>query len=244
MNVGERLKEWRAKIGVSQKEASSITGVSFSTYQNYEMDISPPGAKSLQCFWQAGISIDWLLSGEGEMFLEKSLVYQGKDSAAIHHQISEKSAHVVSSKNEHKESLWQDFELVPYYDMEISAGHGSFVDQQLTTGYIAFRKDWLQQRNLQASNLITTTGRGDSMEKTIYHGDLLLIDKSINRIIDDSIYVLRIGSHTIIKRIQQSFDGSLTIISDNEIYAKQIIRPEQAEDLDVVGRVKWYGHEI
>jgi transcriptional regulator with XRE-family HTH domain len=70
MTIGARLKEWRALKKLGQKEASSISGVSFSTYQNYEMDISPPGAKSLTGFIKAGINANWLMTGEGPMLLE------------------------------------------------------------------------------------------------------------------------------------------------------------------------------
>lgn len=75
MSIGTRLKEWRASQNLGQKDASSKCGVSFSTYQNYELDISPPGAKSLQGFIAAGINANWLLTGKGSMLLSEEESY-------------------------------------------------------------------------------------------------------------------------------------------------------------------------
>lgn len=77
-----------------------------------------------------------------------------------------------------------------------------------------------------------------------YDGDLLLVDMSINSIIDDTIYIVQTDNRLIVKRIQLALDGSLTIISDNKKYKEQTITPDQAKDVKIAGRVRWYGHEI
>ncbi|WP_427500762.1 XRE family transcriptional regulator [Methylomonas sp. MED-D] len=135
-------------------------------------------------------------------------------------------------------------ELIPFYDVQASAGHGFLVDQELQTGQMAFRKDWLKLKGLQASKCALIKAKGDSMEPTIYDGDLLLVDTSIDHIKDDSIYIVQFDSHLIVKRIQQDWDGSLIVISDNPRYEKRIIGPEQAKEVKIAGRVRWYGHEI
>jgi phage repressor protein C with HTH and peptisase S24 domain len=82
------------------------------------------------------------------------------------------------------------------------------------------------------------------MEPTINYGDLLLLDTRVNAIKDDSIYILQTDHHLIVKRVQLSLDGSLLIISDNKRYATQTLSADQAKDVKVVGRLRWYGHEI
>lgn len=134
--------------------------------------------------------------------------------------------------------------LVPFYDIEASAGHGFLVDQELQTSQMAFRKDWLKQKGLQASKCALIKAKGDSMEPTIHDGDLLLVDTSIDHIKDDSIYIVQTDSHLIVKRLQQNLDGSLTIISDNRMYNQQVLGAEQAKEIKIAGRVRWYGHEI
>lgn len=137
-----------------------------------------------------------------------------------------------------------ELSLIPFYDVEASAGHGSLIDQELQSSQMAFRKDWLKQKGLQASKCALIKAKGDSMEPTIHDGDLLLVDTSIDAIKDDSIYIVQTDSHLIVKRLQQNLDGSLTIISDNKVYNQQIIGPDQAKEVKIAGRVRWYGHEI
>lgn len=138
----------------------------------------------------------------------------------------------------------QDFALVPCFDVEAAAGSGRQVDQELQTSEMAFRRDWLSSKGLQADKCALIKARGDSMEPTIYDGDLLLVDRRIDSIKDDAIYIIESDNHLVVKRIQQALDGSLTIISDNSRYEKQVIDPNRARGLKIAGRVRWYGHEI
>ncbi len=82
------------------------------------------------------------------------------------------------------------------------------------------------------------------MELTIHDGDLLLVDTSIDQIKDDSLYTVQTDHHLIVKRLQQDWDDSLIVISDNPRYEKRIISPEQAKEIKIAGRARWYGHEI
>lgn len=136
------------------------------------------------------------------------------------------------------------FVQVPFYDVTASAGHGSCIDQELITSQISFRKDWLMAKGLQLDQLVTLKTRGDSMEPTLHDGDILLVDKRVDRIIDDSIYIVQADHHLIVKRLQQSLDGAVHVISDNRQYEKQYLNPEQAAAIKIAGRVCWYGHEI
>lgn len=134
--------------------------------------------------------------------------------------------------------------LIPFYDVEASAGHGYLVGHELQTTQMAFRKDWLKQKGLQVSQCALIKAKGDSMDPTIHDGDLLLVDTSIDHIMDDSIYIIQTDNNLIVKRLQQNLDGSLTIISDNKLYDKKIISAERATEIKIAGRVRWYGHEI
>ncbi|MDO9104904.1 MAG: helix-turn-helix transcriptional regulator [Methylovulum sp.] len=67
MTIGTRLKQWRLYNNLNQDDASSLLGVPFSTYQKYEMSVSKPGSEAMEAFSRAGIDVNWLLTGEGEM---------------------------------------------------------------------------------------------------------------------------------------------------------------------------------
>jgi len=223
----------RTKLSLSQPEAATKFKIPLSTWKQYEKGPSEPGSGALRGLSDGGININWVLTGEGNMLLDSS---KGASDRPVGYQVD------IKGRNEPTVSA--EFALLPYYDVEASAGHGCLVDQELETGQMAFRKDWLSQRGLQASKCKLIKARGDSMEPTIYHGDLLLVDTSIESIKDDAIYIVQSDHHLIVKRIQQSLDGSLTIISDNERYKEQTVSPEQAKEIKIAGRVRWYGHEI
>jgi transcriptional regulator with XRE-family HTH domain len=76
VKIGERLKLWRAETGLGQKEFSTHLGVSFRTYQKYEMGSVAPGAEAMEIFAKAGLNTNWLLTGEGPM-LRKDLSEAG-----------------------------------------------------------------------------------------------------------------------------------------------------------------------
>jgi phage repressor protein C with HTH and peptisase S24 domain len=185
------------------------------------------------------VSFLWLSIGEGDMRPNEA------HPRTSRHSVQEPAllAHAKQSA-EDRAGAWDSFALVPVYDVQASAGHGSLVESELQTGQLAFKKSWIKEKGLQIGHLAIITAKGDSMESTIWDGDTLLVDTRVDRIIDDSIYIVQADHHLIVKRLQQDFDGSVFVISDNPRYEKRHLSPEQAKNLKIAGRVCWYGHEI
>lgn len=173
------------------------------------------------------VDLNWLATGKGEMLL-------GVEASGV------KATETLLA---HGESV-DDFSLVSLYDVEASAGHGSLVDREDTVCQIAFRKDWIKNKGLQKDKLVAVKVKGDSMYPTLYDGDLILVDTRVEKIVDDSIYLIQDNHNLVVKRVQRTLGGALTIISDNPIYERQHLTPEQAVSLKIIGRVCWYGHEI
>lgn len=131
-----------------------------------------------------------------------------------------------------------DYEYVPMYDVEVSAGYGNHaygVTEPET--YLAFRKDWLQSRGLYARHLNIVTAHGDSMEPTISNKDSLLVDTSRNTPKDGHIYVIRSSDMLWVKRIQRQLDGTLLLISDNDSYPPMHLDLANHHDIQVIGQV-------
>ena len=61
-----RLKAAREQLALSQKEFAELIGASFRACQDYEGGKSLPGGRVLTAIAKTGISLDWLLTGEGE----------------------------------------------------------------------------------------------------------------------------------------------------------------------------------
>ena len=82
------------------------------------------------------------------------------------------------------------------------------------------------------------------MEPTISDNNTLMIDTSQRDMIDGSIYVIRTDNHLVVKRVQKLINKGLLLLSDNKDYKEQMIEPNEANDLEVIGRVVWIGKDI
>ncbi len=70
MSIATRLRSVLETKGLSIKEASDLVGIPYRTLQNYLLDEREPNTKALAALrTHLGISMDWLLTGEGETFL-------------------------------------------------------------------------------------------------------------------------------------------------------------------------------
>jgi phage repressor protein C with HTH and peptisase S24 domain len=138
-----------------------------------------------------------------------------------------------------------DFVLVPRYDVQGSAGHGSIVHSEQIVDHLAFRTDWVKNTlGVTEKDLVLISVKGDSMEPTLSNDDLILVNIQKGRIEDNAVYVLQHDGDLLVKRIQRKMDGALIIKSDNPLYEQEVLDSSQAESLHVLGRVVWYGRKM
>ena len=131
---------------------------------------------------------------------------------------------------------------VPEYKIEASAGHGSLVEDETPSQYIAIKKSSLAASGVNTSNLIIMYARGDSMEPTIYSGDPLFVDRNATSIAPDGgIYIFNYGTDVFVKRLQMTFTGDVLVISDNAKYPSQTIPKADLDQMRIAGRVVVYG---
>ena len=72
----DRIRQIRESIGITQETMSQRLGLGDSTWQKYELGISQPNSKALIAISDLGFSIDWILTGEGEMRRDAKTVDQ------------------------------------------------------------------------------------------------------------------------------------------------------------------------
>ena len=168
------------------------------------------------------LSSSWLATGEGEMF-----------------QSSESKPATTSP------SAPDGFILVPHYEVQASAGHGSLIHSEQIVDYLAFKAEWVRNTlGVAQKDLALISVKGDSMEPVLSNEDLILVDMRKNRVEDNAIYVLQLNDALLVKRIQHKLDGSLHVMSDNKHYDTEIVSAERAADLNVLGRVVWSGRKM
>lgn len=115
---------------------------------------------------------------------------------------------------------------------------GAFLDSEAEVEKVRFSRAWLRQFTDTAPvHLFSTQGIGDSMMPTILDRDIVIIDRSQNSMVDqmgEKIWAIVFGGVGMIKRLRPLPDGTIKIMSDN-----QLVRDELATDGDlfIVGRV-------
>jgi phage repressor protein C with HTH and peptisase S24 domain len=233
----ERMKSDRSlpariRVMIGESSARSFAnkaGISDSTLRSV-LDGASPTVDTLVALARAGgRTIDWLATGEDPE------VAPTLDNL-------EKYGHMRALLGGQG---FEGFAMIPRYDVKASAGYGAFNDTENVVDYMAFREDWVRRTlRVDPSNLVLITAIGDSMEPAIRAGDLLLIDTGLERVIDDAIYVLVKNGEVVVKRVQQFFNGAVTVKSDNCAYVEETLSPQEAKDMSVAGRVRWIGRII
>jgi len=136
---------------------------------------------------------------------------------------------------------------IPLFNIKASSGHETFVNNEKIGADLIFRRDWLD-RELKSNpdNLFILSAESDSMEPTIQHDALLIVDKSIDRIITEGIYILRRGDTILIKRIRKLSEDTIELISDNPAYGKETIKLDKQPEITILGKAvyMWSGRKI
>lgn len=221
----------RLKFAMGHENVRSFairSGIPYSTLMKYVNGRSLPGADiALRLSLALDVTLDWLLSKRGPMRpgdIETSSASAAKAGTAVPP---------------------EDFRLIPRLPIQASAGGGALVQEEEPSESLAFRAEWLRRRGINAAAAHVLTAKGDSMEPTLRDGDILLVDTSIDSVVDNAIYVVVYAGRTLVKRVQLRRDGSVVLRSDNTaVFDEEAVPANEVPELIVAGRVMWYGRSI
>ena len=136
------------------------------------------------------------------------------------------------------EMIEKDVMLIPVMDQAFSAGHGQYVpDTEEIKEYISVPNDLRKYGGSLAASRV----RGDSMEPTLYDGDVIICDGS-GYDGTDGIYTIIYKGNGFVKRLQRTSDG-VKIISDNRHY-DPMFENSESEDFRVIGKVRAVMHSL
>lgn len=199
--------------GYSSKAAfARHCGITEGAVNGWLIGQKPNAYAALLVAKACGVQLEWLLTGEGVM---KSDFTANADIP--------------------------DLTPIPRYDIAASAGGGAVIDAENVKDTIAFRSDWLRDSGFDPKQLNVISVMGDSMEPSLYDGDIILVDKREDRPRSGGVYVLNYDGNLLVKRLQPLLNGGFKIISDNPRYDPEIVADSQMERVRVIGRVVWKG---
>lgn len=150
----------------------------------------------------------------------------------------------VPQRVENGDASHPQAKLVPVYDVMASAGHGAHNGYEAVAYSLAFPPAYLSKlTKSHPRNLVIISVKGDSMVPTLMDDDVVMIDTSKKNVDFDGLFVFRFGDALHIKRVTRAArPGRIIAISDNRQHYDPI--EYEADDIEVVGRVIWYGRKV
>jgi len=190
----------------------------------------PPKAQHLLLISKkTGVSLDWLLSGVGPMYIKDKGEETTKDRGFVY-------------IPKHAAPDPEEFDYVPMAEVQLSAGNGAFVLSEDMQEHYAFRKDWLSRTVSSARNAVLVHVTGNSMAPTIIENDVVMLDTARRHVYDGKIYALRMDNTVMVKRLALRPADRILVISDN----KEEYEPYEADrkDIHVLGQIVWFARTL
>lgn len=241
MNLAERLKWLRKKHGFASKAvAAAAIGIKYGTYQRYEYGATPSRKKFGEISTYYKCSLSWLMTDEGEPYPNSDHTEKSVGASYINERGDNYPAFQVIPNQPNFPA--DDFVFIRQVNGHISAG-GGLMPEESADFHCAFRRDWIKKRGGKPDSMSLIKVSGDSMEPTLFAGDLVLIDHSRTSVPHQGgIYAISIDHEIMIKRIQVLFpQNKLRILSDNTHYDPIEADPDQVK---INGKVIWFGRDM
>ncbi|MEB0951640.1 XRE family transcriptional regulator [Citrobacter sedlakii] len=218
MGFSERLAQAMKHAGYTQGRLAKDVGMAQSSVNKLLKDANG-SRKTVEIASVLGVRPEWLSTGEGEMassgVREPTALYQVKPSL-------------------------NGIYRVDVLDVKASAGPGTIVTSDFIETIRAIEYTNEQARalfgNRPATHVKVITVNGDSMDGTISPGDQIFVDTGVTHFDGDGVYVFVFGKTLHVKRLQMQRDR-LAVISDNPIYEKWYVEPEDEDAFYVMAKV-------
>ena len=109
------------------------------------------------------------------------------------------------------------------------------IDLEQTIGQLWFRRDWLDEHGLDATQCTVIGVAGESMEPTLMAGSKILLNRLRTDWRKDRIYVVRTDDGLVVKRAGQDKTGQRLLVSDHPAWEDAPL----PDDAVVIGEVVW-----
>jgi hypothetical protein len=133
--------------------------------------------------------------------------------------------------------IGSDYLHLPVFDARASSGFGAHFNPGGEIARVAVPRLFLGGAKLQEDQLVIIFNHGRSNEPDLNDGDALIIDRSVDRIVDDAFYVFDRDGALLVKMIERDVRGGITLKSRNPAYSSAVLSKDEAAQMRVIGRV-------
>lgn len=250
---GERLREERKRLGISQIAFAELGGAKKHSQINYEADKSSPSSDYIAALVQAGVDILYVLTGQRTPVLPPAVLQAQKQVAEWRAAMpdmpdialdTDPPLHLTKSNSGFAAPRGlgriapvpgdgplqgdfciddKEFALIRRFAIDVSAGTGLVLDGEPLADAVVFSSAWLKRRGISAELAGLVQVRGDSMEPTIPDGALIVVHRGEMRIDRDGIYAFAYKGEAFVKRLL--IDGRTP---DNRFAALRVVSDNPA----------------
>jgi phage repressor protein C with HTH and peptisase S24 domain len=167
-----------------------------------------------------GFSHIWLMTGEGDP--HQAPLHRLKDGMAVR-----------ALDNDDTE-----FVQIRMVKLRLSAGITGFhtEPERRDGGTLGMRRAWIERHNYHPDHLIAILVKGESMEPSLYAGDIVIINTLDTKLVDGAVYAVNYEGEAVVKRLTRDA-GKWWLTSDNPDQRKYHRKLCQGNACLVIGRV-------
>ncbi|WP_306173811.1 XRE family transcriptional regulator [Pseudoalteromonas shioyasakiensis] len=237
-SVTGRLWLAMQEIGVTKAELARAANVTPQAAGKWFKTNSISRESLDACAKRLGVSIKWLINGEGDKFTENVISINNK----MHEKSSNVDSFIELDPWDSKTPLNDDEVEVPFYmEVELSAGNGSQVQLETAGPKLRFSKSTLRRHGIDFTCAACVKVTGNSMEPVIPDGATVGIDTANIAIKDGDMYAIDWAGALFVKTLTRRPGGGLRIRSFNmDEYPDENLTLEEAQQVRIIGRVFWY----
>jgi len=130
------------------------------------------------------------------------------------------------------------FIQIPMVKLRLSAGITGYQaePERRDGGTLGMRRTWIERNQYNPSHLIAIYVKGESMEPSLYAGDIVVINTLDTKLVDGAVYAFNYEGEAVVKRLARDA-GQWWLTSDNIDQRKYHRKLCQGGECIVIGRV-------
>ncbi|MGQ5735507.1 XRE family transcriptional regulator [Serratia sp. IR-2025] len=217
--INTKIRQSRKAQKLTQEGLAKLLGLTKATISQWESGSTEPNGKNLIALARAlKVSVDWLLD-------DRVTALPSEEPP-------------IAEPARATDNLIE----VPFYkDIHLSAGNGSYGDDQVSEREIVrLSEAMLHKANVKAHNAVCVRISGNSMEPVLPDSGIVAVDTNNREIVDGKMYAIEQEGMLRVKLLYRTpFGVRLRSYNDKE-HPDEVYQGADANKIHVIGWVFWY----